>query len=103
MSMQSLIDSKLRSALSLQDLNIENESHMHSGPATESHFKITLVSDAFNGKTLIARHRMINEILKDELDGGIHALTLHTLTPDEYAARQGVIPDSPQCQGGGKR
>ena len=102
MSMQSLIDSKLRSSIDTQILNIENESHMHSGPATESHFKVTIVSNDFDGKMLIARHRMINEILKDELAGGIHALTLHTLTPDEYEEKQGIIPDSPACQGGGK-
>ncbi len=102
MSMQSVIDSKLKAKISTSVLNIENESHMHSGPATESHFKVTIVSDDFEGKMLIARHRMVNEILKDELDGAIHALTLHTMTPEEFNKKQGVVPDSPDCKGGGK-
>ncbi len=100
--MQSVIDSKLKAKISTSVLNIENESHMHSGPATESHFKVTIVSDDFEGKMLIARHRMVNEILKDELDGSIHALTLHTMTPEEFNKKQGVVPDSPDCKGGGK-
>ena len=100
--MQSVIDSKLKAKISTSVLNIENESHMHSGPATESHFKVTIVSDDFEGKMLIARHRMVNEILKDELDGAIHALTLHTMTPEEFNKKQGVVPDSPDCKGGGK-
>jgi len=100
MSMQTTIEQKLTDAFSPITLNIENESHMHGGSATESHFKVTLVSEKFSGKMLIARHRMINETLKEELDGQIHALTLHTMTTEEYAAKGGVVADSPPCQGG---
>ena len=102
MNMQANIEQKLNSTLSPIVLDVENESHMHSGPATDSHFKVTLVSEQFESKMLLARHRMINEVLKEELDGQIHALTLHTMTPDEYVAKGGSVPDSPQCQGGGK-
>ncbi len=102
MSMQSVIERKLNDSINTSVLNIENESHMHSGPATESHFKVTIVSEDFDGKMLIARHRLVNEVLKDELDGAIHALTMHTMTPDEYAKKQGVVADSPACEGGGK-
>lgn len=102
MSMQTILENKLIKAIGPSHLNIENESHMHSGPATESHFKVTIVSDEFEGKMLIARHRIINEILKEELSGAIHALTLHTLTSSEYEAKGGVVQDSPLCQGGGK-
>ncbi len=102
MSMQSVIERKINANINTSVLNIDNESHMHSGPATESHFKVTIISDDFAGKMLIARHRMINEILKEELAGLIHALTLHTMTTEEYAKKQGVVPDSPDCQGGGK-
>ena len=100
MSMQANIEQKLTDEFSPITLKVENESHMHSGPATESHFKVTLVSDTFTGKMLIARHRMINETLKEELDGQIHALTLHTMTAEEYKAKGGVVADSPLCQGG---
>ncbi len=103
MSMQSVIESKISDKINTSVLNIENESHMHSGPATESHFKVTIVSEDFDGKMLIARHRMINEILQEELNGSIHALTLHTMTAQEYAKKQGIVPDSPDCEGGGKK
>jgi stress-induced morphogen len=66
------IESKLASALSPSHLDVINESHMHSGPATESHFKVVVVSNEFEGKTLIARHRLVNDILKDELSGALH-------------------------------
>lgn len=101
MNMQTTIQNKLDAALNPEVLEVINESHMHSGPATESHFKVVAVSDAFQGKMLIARHRMINEALKDELKQ-IHALALHTMTPDEYFEKAGKVADSPQCEGGGK-
>jgi BolA protein len=99
--MQATIEQKLHDALNPEILEVTNESHMHSGPATESHFKVVAVSDAFEGKMLIARHRMINAALKDELQK-IHALALHTMTPQEYFEKAGKVADSPQCEGGGK-
>ena len=101
MSMQITIEKKLNNALQPAFLEVVNESSMHSGPATESHFKVVAVSKAFEGKMLIARHRMINEALGDELNT-IHALSLHTMTPDEYFEKAGKVADSPQCGGGGK-
>lgn len=101
MNMQKLIEKKLTEALSPEILDIENESNMHSGPATESHFKVVAVSKLFEGKMLIARHRMINSALKEELQQ-IHALALHTLTPDEYFEKAGTVADSPECGGGNK-
>jgi len=52
-------------------------------------------------KMLVARHRMVNEILAEDLQR-IHALALHTYTPEEWAER-GQAPQSPPCQGGGKQ
>ena len=101
MNMQTIIEEKLNESLAPEFLEVINESHMHSGPATESHFKVVAVSDAFEGKMLIARHRMINTTLADELQQ-IHALALHTMTPDEYFEKSGKVADSPQCGGGGK-
>ena len=101
MSIQITIEKKLNDALQPDFLEVSNESNMHSGPATESHFKVVAVSKAFEGKMLIARHRMINEALADELNT-IHALSLHTMTPDEYFDKAGKVADSPQCEGGGK-
>jgi len=101
MNMQTTIETKLNEALSPDVLDITNESNMHSGPATESHYKIVAVSKEFEGKMLIARHRLINAALADELQQ-IHALALHTMTPDEYFEKAGKVADSPECGGGGK-
>jgi BolA protein len=102
MQMQSIIETKLAETLSPEFLDVINESHMHSGPATESHYKVVAVTKAFEGKMLIARHRMINAALADELQQ-IHALALHTMTPDEYFEKAGKVADSPQCEGGSKK
>jgi BolA family transcriptional regulator, general stress-responsive regulator len=103
MSMQENIQSKLEAGLSPVHLEVVNESHMHSvPPGSESHFKVTIASEAFEGQRLVARHRMVNDLLKDELAGGIHALALHTLTPEEWFQRAGHVPDSPPCMGGSK-
>lgn len=99
--MQTIIENKLSETLSPEFLDVINESHMHNGPATESHYKVVAVSKAFEGKMLIARHRMINSALADELQQ-IHALALHTMTPDEYFEKAGKVADSPRCKGGGK-
>lgn len=69
-------------------LDVINESELHAGhrnsPGTgDSHFRILVVSDVFAGKSRIERHRLINELLKDELAGGIHALALSPLAPGE--------------------
>jgi len=50
---------------------------------------------------LIKRHRMVNKALQQEMQQ-IHALALHTLSPDEWQARAGSVADSPKCRGGGK-
>jgi BolA protein len=102
MSIQATIEQKLAGEFDADYLSVENESHMHNvAPGSESHFKVTIVSDTFNDQMLIKRHRMVNKTLEQELQQ-IHALALHTLTPAEWRARQGVVADSPNCRGGGK-
>ena len=102
MTIQNTIEEKLNSQFDAQFLQVENESHMHNvAPGSESHFKVTIVSDSFIDLMLIKRHRMINKTLEIELQQ-IHALALHTMTPDEWEARSGVVADSPLCRGGSK-
>jgi BolA protein len=107
MSIQDTITEKLTRAFSPEHLEVVNESYMHNVPeGSESHFKVTIVCDDFKDKMLIARHRLVNSVLKDELqknrdEGGIHALALHTMTMEEWFER-GRAPDSPECLGGGK-
>jgi len=103
MSVKEQIETKLASGLAPKVCNVENESHMHNVPSgSESHFKLTVVSDEFNGKTLVARHKLIYQLLADELNNGVHALALHTYTDDEWQARD-AAPTSPPCLGGGAK
>ncbi len=102
MTIQAAIQQKLENEFDTAFLSVENESHMHNvAPGSESHFKVTIVSDRFRDQMLIKRHRMVNKTLEQELQQ-IHALALHTLTPEEWRAREGVVADSPKCRGGGK-
>jgi BolA protein len=70
---------------------------MHAGPATDSHYKLILVSEAFEGLSKVKRHQRLYSILKDELAGPVHALALHLYTPQEWQAVN--VPDSPLCAG----
>lgn len=103
MSMRETIERKLQEALEPMHLEVIDESHMHSVPeGAESHFKVVAVSRRFEGEKLLARHRLINRTLAAELQGGVHALALHTMTPEEWFAKGGAIPASPECMGGSK-
>ena len=94
-SMQNHLEEQLQLALEPEFFEVVNESSQHSGPATESHFKIVVVSSNFNQMKLIDRHRFINKLFADELKH-IHALAMHTYTPIEWEKRNSA-PDSPEC------
>jgi BolA protein len=67
-------------------LDIENESYKHQVPTgSESHFKLTVVSEKFKGLHRIERHRCIQELLSEERKTGLHALSLALYTPEEWA------------------
>ncbi len=103
MNIQAVIERKLASDINALHLDVVNESNNHNVPAgSESHFKVVLVSEDFSGKPLLARHRMVNKILEEELQGKIHALALHTYTQAEWQDAFGTAPLSPPCLGGGK-
>lgn len=103
MSRQHDIEARLRERLAPTHLALENESHKHSvKPGSETHFKLVIVSDAFEGLSAVARQRKVNQALRDLFEGGLHALTMHVATPAEWALRPEVMP-SPECQGGKKR
>ncbi len=98
---QTTITAKLRRALSPDHLEVVNESGKHNvPPGSESHFKVTVVAREFEGKELIERHRKVNHVLADELDRAVHALSLNTLTPDEWRARKETTHETPPCLGG---
>lgn len=101
MSMQQHIELTLTEALQPDFLAVENESYLHrsSSADAESHFKVTVVSALFAGERLIARHRRVNALLAEALQSSVHALALHTFTPEEWQARSAQVPDSTKCAG----
>ena len=100
MSVESTIRTKLESTFAPEHLDVVNESGNHRvPPGSESHFKVVVVTSAFEGVRLLARHRRVNEALAAELEGHVHALALHTYTPAEWQARVASAPDSPACAG----
>ncbi|WP_413580939.1 BolA family protein [Bdellovibrio sp. HCB288] len=104
MNREARIFSALTSALTPSTLEIENESHMHSGPASETHYKVLIVSALFEGKSRIDRQRLVNDALKTEFNQGLHALTQKALTPAEFEVQKEALNFiSPECRGGSKR
>jgi len=82
------IDNKLRNEFAPLRLAIEDESSRHHGHAGwreggETHFRVEIVSAAFEGKSRVTRQRLVFDALKAELEAGLHALALRTLTPEE--------------------
>ena len=91
MSVAETIKQKLQRAFASVSVEVIDESHRHEGhagarPGGESHFRIRVVSAAFEGLTRVARQRAVNDVLKSELRGPVHALAMTTLTPKEAAA-----------------
>lgn len=101
---QQSIQDKLHAALTPAHLQVVNESSSHNVPkGSETHFKVVAVSALFEGKALLARHRLINGILSEELDTGVHALSIVAKTTTEWEKVQGAVPASPACMGGSKK
>lgn len=103
--MSNSVETKIREKLQVftpVELQVVNESHMHSVPrGSETHFKVVLVSPQFEGKRQVQRHQMVYGCLADELQSGVHALALHTYSPDDWAKTE-QVPASPNCMGGSK-
>ncbi|XP_023948814.2 bolA-like protein DDB_G0274169 [Bicyclus anynana] len=95
------IRNKLQIALQAKHMEVINESYMHNVPkGAETHFKVVVVSDKFDGLALIKRHRMVNDLLKEELQNGVHALSIVAKTPQQWETSDQVIESSPNCRGG---
>ena len=99
MIVQNAIESKLKSAFTTRFLEVENESHRHNVPdGSETHFKVTLVSEDFSGLTKVKCHQQIYATLSNEMEQGVHALAIHSYTPDQWA-KINSVPESPNCLG----
>jgi BolA protein len=84
------IAGKLTQTFAPDRLEVIDDSHSHAGhagarPGGETHFSVHIVSKAFQGKSRIERHRMINATLAAELAGGVHALAISAAAPGESA------------------
>ncbi|TNC79606.1 MAG: BolA family transcriptional regulator [Oleiphilus sp.] len=94
----------LNQNFALQHLEVMNESHMHSVPPnSETHFKVVLVSDDFEGQSKVKRHQAVYALLSSMMQEGLHALALHTHTVGEWQSAGNTVPDSPDCMGGSKK
>jgi BolA family transcriptional regulator, general stress-responsive regulator len=88
MRVQEIITKKLTEAFTPVSLRVLDESDQHKGhaghrPGGETHFRVYIVAPVFQGKSRLARHRLINDTLVDELRAGVHALAIHAAAPDE--------------------
>ena len=88
MSVADRIKDKLTAALSPTRIEVIDESHLHAGhagarPEGETHFRVEIVAAAFADQNRVARQRLVNAALAEELADRVHALSMKTLTPDE--------------------
>jgi BolA family transcriptional regulator, general stress-responsive regulator len=88
MRTEDVITRKLTDAFAPQSVEVIDESHQHAGhaghrPGGQTHFRVYIVAEAFQGKSRLERHRMINAVLAPELAGGVHALAIHAASPRE--------------------
>ena len=92
---------KIRGHLSPLYFEIENESSKHHrNPAGETHFRIIVVSEVFTGKSLVDRQRVVSALFEQERSMGLHALTMKTFTPSEWALNKNKpMIKSPTCLG----
>lgn len=112
------IESKLIAAFSpIHHMEVRNESYMHNVPTgSETHFRVIVVSDKFSSLANMGRHRLVNDVLKDDESGKlpVHALSIVAMTPDKWQERLSkegsgnnnssdavvVVGPSPNCRGG---
>jgi BolA family transcriptional regulator, general stress-responsive regulator len=91
----------LERAFNCEVISLENESFKHNVPeGSESHFKLLLVSESFEGKRLVQRHQLVYGALSDVMPK-FHALAMHLHTLGEWSdSKSANVPDSPNCHGG---
>lgn len=87
----------LSKALLPVHMTIEDESANHRRPGVETHFTVLAVSEKFQALSRLARHRLVNNLVEDEFNTGLHALSLHLYTPEEWNKRGNPTPTVPRC------
>lgn len=102
MSIAQQLEQLIKAGIDCKEFYLENESHMHSGPATESHFKVIAISDDFDGKRAVQRHQSVYKLVGELMNNPIHALALHLFTSQEWQVKEDKQLLSPKCLGGSK-
>lgn len=103
MERKNQIVAMLTEAFALAHLEVVNDSHMHSVPPnSETHFKLVLVSEDFEGLPKVRRHQQVYRLLTPLMSEGLHAVALHLHTPSEWSSKAQAAPSSPNCMGGSK-
>ena len=99
MNLEKQMLEKIQTALNPQVLELVNESHMHGRPpGAETHFKLLVVSEKFQGLSRIDRQRMVNALVDFGREHGLHAFTQRTLTPQEWSEQKEKLDfQSPAC------
>jgi len=69
--------------LDLRDESAQHAGHAGARPSGGSHWQLTIVSEAFRGKSPVARHRMVYEALGDLMKRDIHALRIEAFAPEQ--------------------
>jgi len=102
MNRERIINELLTEAFNpIELLEVTNESFLHHVPAnSETHFKVVLVTEKFQGITRVNRHRQVNQLLIHEMQNGLHALSMHLYTPEEWKKAKDRVNPSPKCRDG---
>ena len=88
--------------LNITHHQLVNDSHKHSGSATDSHYNLVLVSDDFTGIGAVKRHQQVFALVGELMKNPIHALALHCYTAQQWQTKQEKIPATAPCMGGSK-
>ena len=91
------LNDALSEALLPVSLVIDDESGNHRRPGVETHFTVLAVSEKFQALSRLARHRLVNALVESEFSTGLHALSLHLYTPEEWKKRGNPTPTAPPC------
>ena len=100
MTIKSHIEQRLSDSFAPEILEVIDESEKHRGhggwrEGGETHFRVRIVSATFEGMNRVARHRAVNDCLKDALEQGVHALAIEARAPGEADPRGGGRATAP--------
>ena len=96
MNIKEQIESKIKNHLSPVFVEVIDESPNHGREGQSSHFRVLVVSSAFEGLSSVQRHQKVFQSVGSEIIGQIHAFSQQTYTPEEWK-QSGVLREAPPC------